>query len=192
MRPIAGGGLGNLSLASFSPNQCSILKLFFDAPYYKAQTSIDFDEVDELLDHYLRIGWRKGFDPSTTFRSVRYLNETLGLRDAGKNPFVHYLFETTGEAVLDAAFASLTSADVGKLRVHFDMNFYLHKYPEVERRGDDPFIHYMISGWRDLRDPSRQFSTNSYLDRYPDIRECGMNPFQHWVFDGIAEGTLKR
>lgn len=180
------------SAKPLSTSQRSLLAILFDTRYYEAQAAINAGDTDDLVSHYLRYGWRKGLNPSATFRAARYLNSTSGLRDSGKNPFAHYLFEKVGEAALTGAFAGLSTGEVEKLRAHFDANWYFHCYPDVEVCGDDPFIHYMVSGWRGLRDPSPRFSTSSYLERYLDIRDCGINPFQHWVFHGLAEGRLAR
>ncbi len=159
-----------------------------DAEYYRINASVDGIDEGGLVEHYLQVGWRDGFDPSPTFRAARYLNATPGLRESGENPFAHYLFQVVGETALTEAFAGLSRADTKQLRLSFDARWYLYEYPNVEMRGDDPFIHYMVFGWRNLHNPSRRFSTRSYLERYPDIRDCGANPFLHWVLYGIAEG----
>ncbi len=147
-------------------------------------------DVGQLVTHYFHFGWRVGLNPSPTFRAARYLNACFGLRDLGENPFAHYLFERVGEAALAQAFTGVSAEELKRVRARFDANWYLHHYPDVEMSGDDAFIHYMVSGWRGLRDPCRGFSTRSYLDRYLDIKENDLNPFQHWVLHGLDEGRL--
>ena len=169
-----------------------MLAPLIDASYYKTQSAIASDDFDELVEHFLQIGWRKGLNPSRTFQGMRYLNATPGVREAGKNPFVHYLFETVGEDDLTRAFGDLSGADIGTLRTYFDASWYLYSYPEAEASGVDVFVDYMTAGWRARRDPSPAFSTNAYLLRYPDIAQSGMNPFMHWVLFGRAEGRSGR
>jgi len=171
-----------------SANQRALLALLIDAPFYSAQATADFVNIDDLVGHFINTGWRSGFDPSSTFRSSRFLNAVPGLREAAVNPFLHYLFVVLGEDVLAEAFAGLGNEDIRKLRVHFDADWYIVNNPGDEANLGDPFVHYMSFGWREMRDPSPYFSTSSYLDLNPDVRDAGMNPFRHWVLFGIEEG----
>ena len=127
-------------------------------------------------------------DATPSFRASRYVaaySELLGIEQV---PFLHFLFSMVGESALRHLFVAHSLIDVQILCEHFDTTWYLYSYPDVEASGLDAFIHYMVFGWRDGRDPSPQFTTSAYLVRYPDIAECGMNPFLHWVLFGKAEG----
>ncbi|MEW5688115.1 MAG: hypothetical protein AB1942_24625 [Pseudomonadota bacterium] len=66
----------------------------------------------------------------------------------------------------------------------FDAAFYLRTYPDVAEAGDDPLEHYLAHGWRELRDPSAEFSTRAYLEAFPDLAESGVNPFVHYLTNG--------
>ena len=149
-----------------------------------------FAGPEEIVEHYIHKGWQAGFDPSPTFQSARYLEATPGLRETGENPFTHYLFQVVGEDALIQAFDHLHPGDIAELRAHFDADWYGLNNPDVATSGHDPLVHYMTSGWRELRDPTPNFSTGAYLHRYLDIRDCGINPLYHWVFYGIGEGRL--
>ncbi len=70
----------------------------------------------------------------------------------------------------------------------FDAAFYLEKYPDVRKSGEDPLNHYLERGWKEGRDPSPGFSTTHYLSAYHDVRVAGVNPLIHYVFYGRAEG----
>lgn len=179
---------GSWNPAVLSPRQRSLLTLLIEAPYYSAQAAINFSTPEELVQHYLQVGWRKGLDPSPTFQSTRYLDVTPGLREAGKNPFVHFLFEVVGEDALVQSLAGISGAEISEMRAHFDADWYIRNNPEVEKFLADPLVHYLTFGWRELRDPSPLFSTASYRDIYPDVHDCGINPFYHWVLHGIDEG----
>ncbi|WP_162527253.1 glycosyltransferase [Sphingomonas solaris] len=159
-----------------------------DRRYYLAQAGEGQNDTADLVEHYLQVGSGRKFDPSPTFRSSRYLDATPGVRETGQDPFLHYLLDTVGEATLTDTLAGLTDADVGMLRARFDADWYLRSYPDVEASGNDPFVHYLTTGWRERRDPSPSFSTGAYLDLYSDIRDSGINPFRHWVLHGIGEG----
>jgi hypothetical protein len=36
---------------------------------------------------------------------------------------------------------------------HFDVDFYLSLTPGLEDRDGDPLTHFLVSGWRDSRNP---------------------------------------
>jgi hypothetical protein len=78
------------------------------------------------------------------------------------------------------------------IAAEFDSAFYLAAYPDVAKAGVDPIEHFLASGWREGRDPSRAFSVREYLDAYPDIAEAGVNPFVHYLQAGRGEGRKPR
>jgi hypothetical protein len=77
-------------------------------------------------------------------------------------------------------------------KTEFDARFYLDANPDVARAGVDPIEHFLVSGWREGRDPSRAFSVREYLDANPDVAAAGMNPFVHYLRAGRAEGRRPR
>lgn len=74
------------------------------------------------------------------------------------------------------------------LRHLFDRDFYLENNVDVFNAGHDPLRHYLEFGWKELRDPSDDFSTKYYLDSYPDVARSGMNPLLHFARFGQREG----
>ena len=78
------------------------------------------------------------------------------------------------------------------VEAEFDAGFYLAAHPDVARAGVDPIEHFLVSGWREGRDPNRQFSVREYLDANPDVAAAGLNPFVHYLRTGRAEGRKAR
>lgn len=74
----------------------------------------------------------------------------------------------------------------------FDAEFYLTAHPDIAASGMDPLEHFLVTGWREGRDPHPRFSVKDYLETYPDIAHAGMNPFVHYVRTGRAEGRMAR
>ena len=72
----------------------------------------------------------------------------------------------------------------------FDGNFYLESYPDVRAAGIDPLEHYVYTGWREGREPHRDFHTGYYLELNPAVGEASMNPFYHWVVSGKPQGLV--
>ncbi|WP_235524097.1 glycosyltransferase family 4 protein [Sphingomonas sp. Leaf33] len=133
-------------------------------------------------------GRARGGYVTPSFHAARYAATRPDLRDTGEVPFLHYLFRTVGEDMLRDLFVGQSPAVLHALTDHFDTDWYLYSYPDIEASGQDAFIHFMTVGWREGRDPSQDFSTKIYLLRYADIAEAGINPFLHWVGFGKAEG----
>ena len=66
-------------------------------------------------------------------------------------------------------------------RRYFDGRFYVSMYPDVKNEGIDPFVHYMVHGWREGRDPSADFSTLFYKDAYLASSDLAANPLTHYA-----------
>ncbi|MDB5419388.1 MAG: hypothetical protein JWP50_2807, partial [Phenylobacterium sp.] len=74
----------------------------------------------------------------------------------------------------------------------FDAAFYLGTNPDIGAAGVDPLAHFLVTGWREGRDPSPRFSVRDYLETYPDIAQAGINPFVHYLRTGRIEGRAPR
>jgi glycosyltransferase involved in cell wall biosynthesis len=74
----------------------------------------------------------------------------------------------------------------------FDRGFYLERYPDVAAAGGDPALHYLTTGWKELRDPSAAFSTACYLLDHPDVAHAGVNPLVHFLNNGSREDRIYR
>jgi len=70
----------------------------------------------------------------------------------------------------------------------FDANYYVEAYQDIRRANVDPLGHYLGHGWREGRNPSRNFDTSYYLAENPDVRACNENPLVHFARIGAAEG----
>lgn len=66
----------------------------------------------------------------------------------------------------------------------FDRDFYLEENPDVAGAGVDPLKHYLRFGWREGREPSRDFDGNGYLCKRPDVRAAGICPLVHFLLNG--------
>ncbi|MCQ2226744.1 MAG: glycosyltransferase family 4 protein [Bacteroidales bacterium] len=65
----------------------------FDADYYRSQVSGgEYMSDSELLDHYLRSGWKLGYNPSSSFCTFIYCDQFFWLNNFSYSPLEHYLF----------------------------------------------------------------------------------------------------
>ena len=70
----------------------------------------------------------------------------------------------------------------------FDADFYVDRNPDVAASGVDLAEHYALSGWKEYRNPSAEFSTRRYLQANPDVAAVGVNPLLHYINQGKTEG----
>jgi hypothetical protein len=76
---------------------------------------------------------------------------------------------------------------------YFDAAEYLWTYPDVAGVGVDPFLHFLLRGNEEYRNPSPRFDTRYYLSRYTDVKIAGINALLHFALFGKAEDrTLTR
>lgn len=61
----------------------------FDENYYKQHYQDNLD-TDELFEHYLTLGYKKGYNPSAQFDNDKYINEHKELSDYQINPLIYY------------------------------------------------------------------------------------------------------
>lgn len=80
---------------------------WFDPDFYRARYPDIPGGTGELLDHYLRYGWKEGRDPCSWFSSTYYLSRYADIRRAGMNPFVHYVTYGKEEGRLPSDYRSI-------------------------------------------------------------------------------------
>jgi glycosyltransferase involved in cell wall biosynthesis len=154
----------------------------FDPAYYLS-TNPDLDlSPEDTVRHYCMQGWQEGRNPSNEFDTRFYLANYRDIREAGLNPFWHYV--TAGAKELRH---SLPEVEVIIRSGLFDENYYRAMYPELELAAGDAIPHFCELGWREGRNPSDDFDTNFYLRTHIDIRDSGENPFWHYVVAGARE-----
>ncbi|TXT42389.1 MAG: hypothetical protein FD139_3665 [Methylocystaceae bacterium] len=107
-----------------------------------------------------------------------YLKSNTDVRDAGVDPYMHYLEHGAAEGRAPNAF--------------FDPAWYNERYLESRRLGPDTLEHYIENGAKQGMDPSPMFSTLDYLELYPDVAKSRLNPLEHFLRIGRAEGRITR
>lgn len=81
----------NLNLAIDAEVEAIRKSGFFDEPYYRSMYP-DLQPVPhDLIQHYCEHGWREGKNPSDDFDTNFYLATYSDIRNAGINPFWHYV-----------------------------------------------------------------------------------------------------
>jgi hypothetical protein len=70
----------------------------FDAGFYTATYFGRTRPPRRLLDHYLTVGWRRGWSPTADFDAAGYLAVNFDVARAGHEPLLHYLRHGKAEA----------------------------------------------------------------------------------------------
>jgi 4-hydroxybenzoate polyprenyltransferase len=142
--------------------------------------------------HYLEHGWREGRDPRPDFSTLNYLADHEEVARARQNPFIHYLRHGGSIQVRRHASGTLQSDDeLVRGECGVEGAWYLATNPDVAAAGLDPVRHYLEHGWREGRDPRRDFSTLGYLAMREDVARSGRNPFIHYLRHGGPRGPLR-
>ena len=138
--------------------------------------------------HYLQFGWREGRDPRRDFSTLQYIADHEDIAMSAENPFIHYLRAKSSAHPDTAHWQIMTDDEVARTSVGVDRQWYLEADPDIAAAGIDPVCHYMEFGWREGRDPRRNFSTSGYLAINREVARAGINPFIYYLRHGGPKG----
>jgi glycosyltransferase involved in cell wall biosynthesis len=99
----AGPGAGGTDGAGAPPStsarhpDCWAIEAHFDHDFYR-RSFFGEDAPDDPVSHYLQIGWQEGRDPAPWFSTRHYLHLNPDVRNAGVNPFFHYVLQGQSES----------------------------------------------------------------------------------------------
>jgi len=180
-----------------------LVLMFFDSAFYR-RANDDLKDVEELIEHFLTVGWRESRDPAPWFSVEKYLKQNEDVRRAGGNPFIHYLrfgrSENRPIARSEAAnrldAIPITDVDdhdkeaciLARCRALIPVDWYWSTYPDVAEAGIEPVEHYLSTGWKNGRTSNPLFDEHWYGLTYMQGLRGLMPPLRHYVETGISEG----
>lgn len=82
----------------------------FDAGFYRSQYSDVSGSDLDLIEHYCKVGWREGRDPSPSFSTSFYLERYGDIRTGKLNPYYHYVMFGRAEGRLPKAYFDFRTA----------------------------------------------------------------------------------
>jgi hypothetical protein len=74
----------------------------------------------------------------------------------------------------------------------FDAPWYIASHPELAETGQDPVLHYLLTGAAQGFDPGPWFETAAYLDSEPGLDPARTPPLIHAIRTGKAAAYLAR
>lgn len=81
------------------------------------------------------------------------------------------------------------------VRFLFDADYYLATNPDLVEYDGDLFDHFWSHGWKEERDPSKNFDTSEYLNLFDELRSGNINPLVHFLAHGrfvLDTGLISR
>ena len=150
---------------------------YIDEKWYLKQYPDYESEAPNAYEHYLNIGWKKGYDPSLKFSTLAYYTMYQDIAHSGQNPLIHYIDKGKREGRLN-------------FLDYFDRTWYLQQYPEVKELNIDAVEHFLTIGWKEGKNPNKDFDCKFYIQTYKDIERAGINPYIHYITRGKNEGRL--
>ncbi len=194
-------------LDDYHANRLAAVELgYFDREYYmdKYASEVRSSKLS-ALEHYLSIGWKKGYNPSLSFDTKWYLDKYSDVKKSGKCPLIHYITQGVKEKrctsndyelqtlkkheSISSKKESVNQKDVLLVSSSelFDESWYLNKYMLNEKSDLSPVEHYVSEGWKKGYNPSEKFDTNWYLEKYKDVKRAEICPLVHYIRSGKKE-----
>ena len=166
----------------------SLLKTEFNEEYY-ARTYPELVTTEpDLLEHFIKYGWKEGRNPTPDFDTKFYLTTYKDVQDSQLNPFYHYIKwgRSENRACNEKMQVKLIYSE---LKGRFDEQYYASTYPELVTTEPDLLEHFIKYGWKEGRNPTPDFDTKFYMETWDDVL---INPFYHYIKWGMSENRITR
>ena len=173
----------------------------FEEGYYTAT----YPEITKVgvdpLRHFYFHGYLEGYRPNPIFDPTWYLATYSDVKSAGKQPLLHYAFlgeregrqpsqlfnptwyrETYAIPNSQNALSHYLRNRIGRFSPipEFDARYYLESYKDIAAARIDPFEHFLFHGYKEGKNPSKEFNTRFYIQRYLKGK-TDRNPLLHYL-----------
>ncbi len=142
---------------------------------------------DDLVEHYLRHGWKDGLSPTKDFDPAFYLTQYADVRASDDNPFLHYLKDGQTEGRIPRG---ATAAEIALAARIVDPAFYRYRYRDLDG-SIDPVEHFATFGWRERRDPN-PFTLLRFIARAYDIDALALTELANRLNGPVFHNPLLR
>lgn len=172
----------------------------YDSDYYynkypDLRNAIGYNKK-ALLAHFVNFGMKEGRQAKESFNPQYYINIYPDLNKAyGDNTVMYYKHFMSFGIREGRKGNSYTYYDGYDYKDVFDANYYMQKYPDIEKAiGFNPsalFSHFVNFGIMEKRVASPNFDINVYMSRYPDLKRAYGDDYKryyiHYFVFGIRE-----
>ncbi|RAP50415.1 MAG: hypothetical protein BZ136_01345, partial [Methanosphaera sp. rholeuAM74] len=159
-----------------------------DKDYYL--TKYDLDKSVDPLKHFLEIGYHNGYQLNEDYVYEKYLNPEYPTCDV----LFNYVYEYAMSLYQGELYNVETSLSLDdSIEYHilyddklFDADYYYSKNLDVKNAGVDAIEHYLKNGFREGRNPSKDFNTNFYYKLHPEHDES-LNPLVEYIYNNYED-----
>jgi len=151
----------------------------FDEAYYLDQNPDVLSSEFDSAWHFLTFGVKEGRRPSAAHSVVDVLDQ-IGWISGWDRLRPGNMVNVEQNASLIADYLDRSGA--------FDRAHYLEHNADIAVAGIDPLWHYVVSGWREGRNPNCFFDSAWYLRTYPTVRLQNLHPLAHYLSVGARAG----
>ena len=161
------------------------LKNEFNASFYSTIYSPILPTKWDELDHYIRVGQFKGFDPSPDFSVSHYLELQGDVLRGGAEPYSHFIHHGRSEGRVIQPSALKRTFERIQLSNAFDEDLYRSTVSRDELVGTNPLDHYLTIGWHQGYAPNSWLNPEHYKHMYPDV---AVSPLEDYVISNGRRG----
>jgi len=155
----------------------------FDRIWYLKTYGSHLRSDEDPIDHYVRVGARKGYFPNSLFDSKWYLQTYKLCFSLLRNPLYDYIVSS--------------NAFMRDPNPYFSTKFYFDAYPDIGKHPDilanktTALHHYMHWGEREGRETGPNFWSERYVAVYPDVASSDFGPVAHFLHVGRMRGRKR-
>ena len=160
----------------------------FDKKWYEQHYLESTKYSGSSYQHYIQVGWKKGYVPSPYFSTKKYLENNPDVKESGICPLLHYMKDGKREN-RKIYYSYEYFGDIFREDGLFDEMYYRAQLKDGECAGSS-FTHYATIGYKKGYDPSPEFSTSKYLKINFDLGD-NICPLLHYYLYGKNEGRKK-
>ncbi len=121
---------------------------------------------DNPFAHYLKKGWKKGFQPGPFLNPEIYKTRSNWQKSDG-DPLAHYTHYGARDCISPG--------------LYFDIDWYLDKNPALEDAKDHIVRHYKLYGAREGKSPVPVFDPDYYLKQLDAPEDARADPISHYI-----------
>ena len=187
---------------------------YFDREFYtETYQDVKNSSIPPLV-HYILFGWKEMRAPSRYFDRAGFLREHPHIDPEKVDPAAacvmlyggydwrnHQAFsksEIEGNATSEIGFPATPEVEPIKAadewqeaKEYFNQEYYLSFNKDVRDAGIDPFMHFMLHGYKEDRDPSPEFDTYFYRTSHLP-KNSSLNPLVHYALEGKQRDLATR
>ncbi len=138
----------------------------------------DLKVVSDPLKHFLLSGWKEKRNPGPDFDTAWYIDQNPELKDMHINPLIYHI--NIGQYKNNKTSDYLKNYEDVKESGLFDKEWYVSSYPDL-KVVSDPLKHFLLSGWKEKRNPGPDFDTAWYIDQNPELKDMHINPLIYHI-----------